>query len=816
MERNVQLLELEEGISERIERLREGHIYSVPYVSVERCLHLTNSFQKTEGEPKEIRRAKALMEIVENLSIDIDRDELLVGGITTKPRGAHLFPELSVEWLKDELDTLATREFDPLVVSEEDKEIVRKEVIPYWEGKTNEELFNSIIPESVKDILEAHHCSCRVRYFTLTQPSMFAPKEFLSLGFKGLKMKADHRIERLNLSKFEDVNKLPLLNSVKIACDAATTFIKRYAALAKELEAREENAGRKKELERIAEACEWISENPPRTFFEALQLSLFVLVTERLEASANTMQPGRVDQWLYPFYQKDIDEGRITREEALELIECFFIKVCNIWLARPKEIAAHYGGYANWFTINIGGLTREGQDATNELSYLLLQAQTDLKLYLPDISIRLHKGTPDDFLRKACEVLRLGMGHPKFYNDEQIIPIVMQVTNGTVTLEQARDYFNSACVEFQLAEDPCAPCSQFHWGGLNSAAPLEYVLTNGIARITGKKIGIETGDPRKFSSYDEVVEALKKQYAHTMSLYITLQNLGTFAALNSTVATPFMSAMHPVCIENGVDFYSGGGLPPELRFCFAHMGVGTPDVIDSLVAIKKLVFEDKVISMAELTDALDNDFKGREDLRQMLINNAPKYGNDDDYADSIAKEICCMEAEELYKYRNAWGGKWYGLIHSLTSNNPFGMVTGALPSGRKAWTALADAGAPYFGYDRNGPTAVIKSIGKINRAPLENGTAMTVLNNMRLSPVILEAEKGLDNMSAFLRAWVELDCFHIQFNVVSSETLRAAQAHPEKYPDLMVKVAGWSAYFTQINRSLQDDIIERTEHSVWP
>ncbi len=815
MGRGVQLLELERGVSSRIENLRERHIRSVPYVSVERCLHHTNSFKKTEGEPKEIRRAKALKEIVENLSIDIDRDELLVGGITTRPRGAQLFPEISVAWLEEELDTLPTREFDPLIISEEDKAIIRREVIPYWEGKTTEDVFIKMVPEEIEDLLSCGHWSNRVRYFTFTQPSLFTPSEFLKLGFKGLKMKADQKVAQLELTKFEDVNKLPFLNSVKIACQAATIFIKRYAALARELGDKEEDAQRKEELERVVEVCEWIAENPPRTFHEALQLALFVALIIRLEAAVNVVTPGRLDQWLYPFYKEDIEHGRLTREEALELLECFFIKICDIWLARPKEMAMHYGGYASWFTTNVGGLTREGNDATNELSYMILQAVVDLRLYLPDIAVRLHKGTPDGFLRKVCEVLRLGIGNPKFYNDEQAIPIVMQLTNGAISLEQARDYFNSACTELQLT-DPYAPGYLFHWGALCSAAPLEYVFTNGRARINGKRIGIETGEPRNFNSHDEVVEAFKKQYAHIIRLYIASQNLSTAAALNSTVATPFLSAVHPVCIENGVDLYlGGGGLPAELQFFFSRVGVGLPDIIDSLAAIKKLVFEDKVISMAELMDALDNDFEGREDLRQILINSAPKYGNDDDYVDSIAKEVYCIVGEEIYKYRNPLGGKWYPNILSLTSNNPYGRAIGALPSGRKAWTALADAGAPFFGYDRNGPTAVIKTVGKVNRAALDNGTPMTMLQNMRLSPVILEGEKGLKNVAAFLRTWCELGCFQTQINVVSSEVMRDAQAHPEEYPDLLVKVAGYSAYFTQINRSLQDDIISRTEHSEW-
>ncbi len=815
MERNTQVLELEKDITNRVERLRERHIQSVPYVSVERCLFLTNSFKKTEGEPKEIRRAKALTEILKNLTIDIGPDELIVGGITTKPRGVHLFPEISVEWLKEELDTLSTREFDPLVISEEDTGIIREEVIPYWEGKAVEDIFNRMVPEGLKEFIESGHCGNRLPYLTFPQASLFTPQEFLPLGFRGLKMKADYKIEGLDLTKFEDVNKLPFLNSVKIACDAATAFIKRYAALAKELGESETNTNRKSELERIAEACEWLSENPPRTFQEALQVTLFADVIERLESSLNDFMPGRLDQWLYPFYKKDIEDGRLTRDEALELLECFFIQICDIWHARPSRVATHFGGYANWFTISIGGLTRDGKDATNELSYLILQAVSDLKLHLPDIALRLHEGTPDEFLMKACEVLRLGIGSPKFYNDEQIVPLMMRITNEAISLEQARDYYNSGCIELKL-EDPFAPGFFLLFTSFTSAAPLEYALNNGVARINRKKIGAETGDPRKFSSYEEVVEAFRKQYVHTCRLHQAVQNFTVVAALNSTVATPFLSAMHPVCIENGVDLYlGGGGLPSDLQFWFLTMGTGLPDAIDSLAAIKKLVFEDKVISMAELIDALDSDFEDKEDLRQMLINNAPKYGNDDDYVDSIAEEVYCMVSEETYKYRNHLGGYWIPHIISLTANIPYGKAIGALPSGRRAWVPLADAAGPMAGCDRNGPTAVIKTLGKVNRATLEQGTPITALLNMRVSPMMLEGEKGLQNMSAFLRAFCELRAFHVQFNVVSTETLRDAQAHPEKHPDLLIKVAGYSAYFTQLSRSMQDNIIQRTEHCEW-
>ncbi len=815
MNRSVQLLELEKGITQRVERLRERHIQSVPHVSVERSLLLTNSFKKTEGEPKEIRRAKALSEVLENLGIDIGPDELIVGGISAKPRAVCLFPELSVEWLKEELDTLATREFDPLIISEEDKEIIRKEVIPYWEGKTTEDIFDKMVPRDLKDALTSGHYSPHIAYQTKGTVSWFDAKQCLNLGLKGLKMKADYRINTLDLTKFEDVKKLPFLNAVKVACDGATAFIKRYAALARELGQSEANADRKKELARVTECCEWISENPPRTFHEALQFSFFVYVIDRLEAPAEGYSPGRLDQWLYPFYKMDVEEGALTRDEALELLECFFVKLCEIWWARTKEQAARSGGYATWTTINIGGLSREGKDATNELSYLILQAVADLKLHLPDIALRLHKGTPDDFLTKACELLRLGTGNPKFYNDEQIIPFMMQITNGAISLEQARDYYQSGCLEQRL-EDPCAPQFHFIYIGYNSAPPLEYVFTNGVLRRSGKKIGAETGDPRKFRSYEEVVEAFRKQLAHSVRIWVALQNIAAVAALNSTVAMPFASAVHPVCIENGVDLYQGGGgLPGSLQWWYINIGLGLPDVIDSLAAIKKLVFEDKVISMPELIDALDTDFEGREDLRQMLINNAPKYGNDDDYVDSIAKEVHVMACEEAYKIRNRFGGYWIPRELSLTRNIYHGENIGALPSGRKAWVPLADAGAPMAGYDRNGPTAVVKTIGKVNRATLEHEVPMALLHNMRFSPVILAGDNGLKNMSAFLRGWCELQCFQVQFNVISTGILRDAQAHPEKYLDLLVKVAGYSAYFSQLNRSVQDDIIRRTEYSEW-
>ncbi len=817
MNRSTQILELEKDITHRVERLREQHISSVPYVSLERCLSLTNSFKKTEGDPKEIRRAKALAEILQNLSIDIGPDELIVGGTTTKPRGVHLFPEQSIEWLREELDTLATRECDPVMISEEDKEILRKEVFPYWEGKTVMDTFNRMIPEGqLKDLFTTGHISSRQPYYTIAQTSWFTPKEILPLGFRGLKMKAEHKIEGLDLTQAEDVDKLLFLEAVKIACDGATAFIKRYAALARELGESEANTDRKNELERIAETCEWISEDPPRTFQEVLQFSLFAYVIERLEASLNDiMCPGRFDQWLYPYYKKDIDEGRLTREEALELLECFYIKLCDVWVARPKQLAMQYGGYTMWTTTNIGGVAPDGGDTTNELSYLVLQAVADLRLHLPDIALRLHKETPDDFLMKACEVLRLGTGNPKFYNDEQIVPLMMKITNGAISLEQARDYYNSGCVELRL-EDPFAPGFHLIYVTTSMAAPLEYVFTNGVARISGKRIGVETGDPRKFSSYEEVEEAFRKQHAHLFRLWQEAQNFAMAATLNSTVALPFASAMHPVCIENGVSLVKGAGLPPDLQFWFSQSAhTGLAEAADSLAAIKKLVFEDKVISMPELIDALDNDFEGREDLRQMLISSAPKYGNDDDYVDSVAKEVYSIMAEEHYKYRNYLGGYWVPYILTLTSNIWFGQRIGALPNGRKAWTPMADSSGPTYGYDRTGPTAVIKSCGKINRATLEQGTPITALLNMRVSPIMLEGDKGLKNMSAFLRAFCELGVFHVQFNVVSTEALRDAQAHPEKYPDLLVKVAGYSAYFTQLSTAIQDNIIQRTEHCEW-
>ena len=818
MSRKVTILELEADTRQRVERLREQHVHSVPHLSLERGLWWTNSFKKTEGEPKEIRSAKALAEVLQHLSINIGPDELIVGGTTTKPRGVHLYPEISVEWLKEELDTLPTREFDPIRMGEDDKEIINKEIIPYWEGKAVDDIFNklkAVVGENFKDFLESGYYASRHPFLTIPQTSWFTPRDFLSLGFKGLKMKAEHKIEMLELEKYEDVKKLPFLSAAKIVCDAATAFIKRYAALARQLGDRETNVDRKRELGRIADACDWISENPPRTFHEVLQLSLFVYIILRLEASLNdVMLPGRFDQWLYPFYKKDVDEGRLNRDEALELLECFFIKVCDIWIARPTRVAKHFGGYAIWTTINIGGIGRDGSDHTNEISYLVLQAISDLRLHLPDLAFRLHKGTPDEFLKKACEVLRLGTGNPKFYNDEMAIPIVMRITNGTISLEQARDYFNSGCVELRL-EDPFATGCHLMFTSATSAAPLEFVFTNGVGRKNGKKIGVQTGDPKKFSSYQEVVEAYKKQYAHYWKLYVASNHLTVSAALNSTVAMPFASVVHPVCIENGVDLYQGAGLPPDIQFSFITAATGLVEAIDSLAAIKKLVFEERVVSMPELVDALDNDFEGREDLRQMLINKAPKFGNDDDYVDSIAEEVYRIVTAEVYKAKTHLGGNWYPHILSLTGNISFGQVIGALPSGRKAGTPLADSSGPTYGYDTSGPTSILKSAGKINWAALDQGTPITPLLNMRLSPVMLEGEKGLKNISAFLKAFCELGVFQIQFNVVSSKTLRDAQAHPENYPGLLVKVAGYSAYFTQLSVSMQNDIIRRTEHLEW-
>lgn len=789
--------------TERIARLRERYLQWRPAICLERALAYTEAYKETEGQTAVIRRAKGLLKTCQTKSIIIQDDELIVGMPGSQPRAGIFCPDIAWRWLAKEIDTISTREQDPYLLSEEQKEILRTVIFPYWQGKSAEEYYLANLPQETREIaVETGIIDVELK--SQNGAGEFSPgygNILLKKGYRGIKEEAEKTLATLDLTNPDEYDKAKFLEAVCICCDAAKVLAERYAAKAREMAEAEQDSQRKEELLQIAQICEWVPWNPPRTFYECLQTIWFSQVLLFLEENAPSYSPGRMDQYLYPYYRNDLEAGRLTKEKAQELLECLWIKMAEMTWLLNENCSKYFAGYMPFQNVTVGGQTRNGRDATNELSYMMLQAQMDVRLFQPSLSVRIHKETPDEFLIKVCELIRLGMGFPAIHNDETTIRMMLKKG---CSMEDARDYCLVGCVEPNIH----GKMSQWSDGGhYNFGAAVEFALTDGYSLVHGRKLGVPTGDPRSFGSFSDLMAAVKKQLAYFIR-HIVIANLVAERAHAEFLPKPLSSSLVEGCVVSGKDITQGGAV---YNAGPALIGTGIADLADSLAAVKRLVFEEKVLTMDELCRALARNFEGMEEIRQMLINRAPKYGNDVDEVDNIALELTDFVAREVEKYRGYKGCKIINGLYPVSSHVPHGKVVGALPSGRRATEPLADGCSPFHGMDRKGPTAVIKSVCKINH---EDHTAGTLLN-MKLNPGLLKDENGLRNLASLIRTHCDLGGYHIQFNVVSSDTLRAAQKNPKEYRDLIVRVAGYSAYFVDLCKEIQDDIINRTEHMNW-
>ncbi len=780
----------------RVSKLRKKML-ALPEVCIERGYLMTESYKETESEPAIIRRAKALGKVLKEMTIRIGDGELIVGRATSKPRGGSLLPELSWEWYLKEMDTLSTRDWDRFAPLTEEEKTKMKEFLPYWKGKSLYEKWQGMVPENAQKLDTKIQCGgvyCGNSFYLAHISPDY--EKVLTKGLNAVKKQVDEELGKLNLAEIKDFEKFQFLKAVDITLEGATSFAKRYAELARSLAEKESDIQRKGELERISETCNWVPANPARTFYEALQSVWLTHIALMIEGWGNGIGFGRPDQYLYPFYKKDIDEGRITKEEACELIALLYIKMNGLLNVLRGEIVKTFPGFPIWANLALGGVTRDGKDAVNELSYLFLDAEADVRLSSEDLIIRVHKNTPDAFLMRACEIARLLRGKLKFVSDEMTI---QQLLSDGKPIEYARDYVIAGCttptVPGYSHDLPGGPC--------NLPLMLELALNNGASRLAGEQIGPKTGDPTEFRSYDEVWDAYKKQVEALVPVAVLFGNVDKqlFAEF---APTPFQSALFHGCIEKGIDITNGGTAPYRayaIKFC------GAPNVGDSLAAIKKAVFEDKRITMDRLIDALDKNFEGEEEILHIL-KSAPKFGNDDDYVDSIVNEILTHASKEAAKYKgiagvitNAGGG-------GVTGHIPLGYAVGALPDGRRAGEPLSEGGiSPYQGRNVSGPTATIRSAAKVDHAKLTNGAVL----NMRFNPDLLKDESKMRKFASLIRTFCETGGALVQFNIVSTDMLRDAQRHPEEYRDLLVRVATYSAYFVELGKELQDDIIARTE-----
>lgn len=780
----------------RVQKLREK-AQTTPEICLERAFLITESYKDTEAFPHVIRRAKALKNILDKMTITIEDDELIVGRTSSKIRGGPLNIEINWESCKEQVEASASAWDVFTTVPEEDQQRMQ-EVYSYWKGRSLFDKLKVLIPEHT---LELHNqiqlpSGSSIANMHIGSHDSVDYQMVLSIGLNGVKQQVDRELSKLQLTEEQDFHKHHFLNAVNITLEAASNFSLRYSKLARGMVEHDPDVQRKIELNRIAEICEWVPGHPARNFYEALQSVWFVYLVLMIEGWGPGMSFGRPDQYLYPYYKKDIEEGNITREQAQELLALFCIKVNHSAMRFSFDTMKTASGLNVLSNITLGGITRDGRDAVNELSYLFLDATRDVKLHADEFVIRVHKNTSDSFLMKACETAKLLRGKLKFVGDETAI---QQLMSDGKPLEDARDYIVSGCVL------PTVPGHSFDiiGGQFNLPLMLELALNNGYSRLTGKKIGPQTGDPRKFKTYDDVWNAYKKQVEALLPVVVLIRNADRqlFAEF---LPTPFQSALFHGCIEKGLDITNGGTLPYVTEGISV---IGAPNVGDSLAAIKKVVFDDRKITMDSLINALDKNFEGEDELLS-IVKAAPKYGNDDDYVDLIVKEVFSDFISTATSYKGFGGSKFAISAYVAGGNIILGAMVGALPDGRKSGVPLSEGGvSPHPGRNVRGATSTLRSVTKLDIAKLTGGSGF----NMKFNPDLLKDESKMRRFASMIRTYFETGGYHVQFNIVSTEMLKDAQKHPEQYQDLLVRVATYSAFFVQLGPECQKEIIDRIE-----
>lgn len=786
-------------LNERLTRMRNKLFDSRPCITAERLVLETEAYQKFAGEATPIFRAKVVKYIMEHMTTLIMDDELIVGTPTNKYRGANLHPEFqsSKEFYLPELDAFPLRKTDPYDISPEDRELILK-TLPYWEGKSMQDMSKKALPA---DILERIHDDIITVGLTngVSGETTCDHEKLLAVGLKGYIDECRENIRSTLCSSKEDQQRVDYWNACIIQCEGLIEYAHRMAAEAERQAAACTDPKRKQELLTVAANCRVVPENSPQTFQQALQLVWFVHVYFHIEVCTTANGFGRFDQYMWPFYEKDVLlEKNITKDEALEMLECFYLKACEVFEVRDKWYATSFAGYPMWELLVVGGQTPEGKDATNELSYVCLDAASELKTTQPVMAVRVWDGTPEELIRKGCLMIQDGQANPGFFNDN----VAMQMALGKgCSMEEARDWTIVGCI--QPGPGGGTADGSPDAGYVNMGKMLEFVLHNGVDPETGKLMGLQTGDPREFKNIEEFKDALKKQILHHYKMVTTGYNI--MQSMHMTrYPVIFASMVTRGCVETGKSVQEGGA-----KYSTAGLYItGAANMADSIAAIDTCVFRDKDITMAQLIDALDKNFEGEERLRQLLLNKPAKFGNDDPYVDGIYREMMQFIAKNVQTWPDARGGTYSFNVHSQTVNVSHGAVCGATPDGRRAGEAFCDNASPMMGRDMKGPTATVKSVASMGQASFHDGA----LFNLRFDPKGVQGEKGLASIEGVIKTYFQNGGEHIQINVVDDETLRAAQRTPEKYKGLMVRVAGYMAYFTELDKDAQDTIIYRTAH----
>ena len=799
----------EGGMNDRVKRLHRQSIDTPTTLTIERALIETAFYKENYGKmPNCILRAKNFYEICKKKTIYIGKDELIVGERGPVPKAVPTFPELTCHSVED-LHTLNTRELQPYHISQEDIDTYAREVIPYWEGRTQRERIFSHVS---KEWEEAYHAGVFTEFMEQRAGGHTAMDgKMYQRGLLDCKALIAQTLNELDfINDPEATDKQQELQAMDISCDAAILFAERHADLAEKMAAEESDPQRKSELVKIANVCRWVPAHAPRDMQEAIQMYWFVHLGTVTELNGwDCMNPGHIDQHLFPFYQKGIADGTMTREKAKELISCFWIKFNN-QPAPPKVgiTALESGTYNDFTNINIGGIDKNGNNAVNELSYIILEVQEELHELQPGLSIHVSRVTPDEFVMAGAKVIRQGHGYPSVFNPDVY---TKELVRQGKTQEDANEGGCSGCIEVGAFGKEAYILT----GYLNTPKILEITLNNGIDPMTGKKLGLETGDPRTFTTYEQLYEAYHQQMVYFVNMKLAVNNYIERMFSLYAPAT-FLSLFIDDCITRGRDYYSGGA-----RYNTTYIqctGLGT--ITDSLSTLKKHVFEDKKFTMDELLKAVSCNW-GREDncqlstvncqlekMRQFILNRTPFFGNDDEYADSIAVKVYDDLVEAIEGHPNTRGGKTQLNMLSTTCHNYFGSVCGASVNGRLAHFAISDGTSPAHGADTHGPTAVIKSLGKLDQTK-SGGTLL----NVRFVPALLKRDEDLRKLVSLIRTYFNMGGHHIQFNIVDTQTLLDAQKQPEEYKDLLVRVAGYSDYFNDMTEQLQNEIIARTENA---
>ncbi|MGM0125906.1 choline trimethylamine-lyase [Enterococcus sp. AZ194] len=785
------------GITPRLSALKENYLQQVPTITTHRARVITELAKENPGMPKNILRAKSFKRCCETAPLVIQENELIVGAPNGAPRAGSFSPDIAWRWMEEELDTISSRPQDPFHISDEDKRIMREELFPFWKGKSVDEHCEDQFREAGVWELSGESFVSDCSYHQLNGGGDSNPGYDVILMKKGMldiQREAQEKLETLDYANPDDMEKIYFYKAQIETAEGVMIYAKRMSEYARQLAERETNPKRKMELQKIAEVNAKVPANKPENFWEAIQAVWTIESLLVVEENQTGMSIGRVDQYMYPFFKNDLDSGRLTNYEAFELAGCMLIKMSEMMWITSEGGSKFFAGYQPFVNMCVGGVTREGRDATNELTYLLMDAVRHVKVYQPSLACRIHNRSPREYLKKIVDVVRAGIGFPACHFDDTHIK--MMLAKG-VSVEDARDYCLMGCVEPQKSG------RLYQWTSTAYTQwpiCIELVLNQGVPLWYGKKVCPDLGSITAYKTYEQFEEAVKEQIRY-ITKWSSVATVITQRVHRDLAPKPLMSIMYEGCMENGKDVSAGGAM---YNFGPGVVWSGLATYADSMAAIKKLVFDEKKYTLEELNRALKADFVGYDQVRTDCLK-APKYGNDDDYADLIAADLIHFTEAEHRQYKTLFSELCHGTL-SISNNTPLGQLTGASANGRKAWVPLSDGISPTQGADFKGPTAIVKSISKMANDTMNMG----MVHNFKIMSGMLDTPEGEESLITLLKTASVLGNGEMQFNYLDNDTLLAAQEHPEEYRDLIVRVAGYSAFFVELCKDVQDEIISRT------